>query len=156
MSNIKTWHNHRDFYSVDMMIAYLNTHKHPVIKLSLDTFVPQLNEIVWGDERKESGKGWSPMTVVEKIGMKKYQENAERIKEADLSYPIIVTEKHVIIDGYHRLAKAYLEGKKDIKVNVIDDALLRKFLLVKGMDFVKLNSVAIYDILELWNKRFCD
>lgn len=96
------------------------------------------------------------MTVVQKIGMKKYQENAERIKAADLSYPIIVTEKHVIIDGYHRLAKAYLEGKKDIKVNVIDDALLRKFLLVKGMDFVKLNSMAIYDILELWNKRFCD
>ena len=130
------------------MFAYLNTHKHPVIKLSLDIFVPQLNEIVWG--------GWSPMTVIEKIGMKKYQENAEQIKAADLSYPIIVTEKHVIIDGYHRLAKAYLEGKKDIKVNVIDDALLRKFLLVKGMDFAKLNSLAIYDILELWNKRFCD
>jgi len=148
MPNIKTWHNHKDLYSVDMMFAYLNTHKHPVIKLSLDIFVPQLNEIVWG--------GWSPMTVIEKIGMKKYQENAEQIKAADLSYPIIVTEKHVIIDGYHRLAKAYLEGKKDIKVNVIDDALLRKFLLVKGMDFAKLNSLAIYDILELWNKRFCD
>jgi ParB-like chromosome segregation protein Spo0J len=95
------------------------------------------------------------MTVLEKMDAKKYSENAERIKKADLSYPIIVTGKHRVVDGFHRLAKAQLEGKKTIKVQVFDAALMRKFLLVKGLDFVKLNEMKIHEVLELYIKRFC-
>ena len=130
-----------------MMFAYLNSNKHPVETLQLEELEPQLKELVWGD--------WSPMTVLEKMDAKKYSENAERIKKADLSYPIIVTGKHRVVDGFHRLAKAQLEGKKTIKVQVFDAALMRKFLLVKGLDFVKLNEMKIHEVLELYIKRFC-
>ena len=130
-----------------MMFAYLNSNKHPVETIQLEELEPQLKELVWGD--------WSPMTVLEKMDVKKYSENAERIKKADLSYPIIVTGKHRVVDGFHRLAKAQLEGKKTIKVQVFDAALMRKFLLVKGLDFVKLNEMKIHEVLELYIKRFC-
>ena len=130
-----------------MMFAYLNSNKHPVETLQLEELEPQLKELVWGD--------WSPMTVLEKMDAKKYSENAERIKKADLSYPIIITGKHRVVDGFHRLAKAKLEGKKTIKVQVFDAALMRKFLIVKGLDFVKLNEMKIHEVLELYIKRFC-
>jgi len=153
MLDLKTWHNYKDIYSVDMILAYLNSRKHPVVKLQVKELEPQLHEPVWGN-----GKGWSPMTVIDKIGLKiykKYKEDADRIKEADLSYPIIVTSNHTLIDGYHRLAKAFMEGKKDINVNVIDSVLMRKFLLVKGMDFTKLRNLTNHDILKLYANRFC-
>ena len=95
------------------------------------------------------------MEVLEKMEMKKYQANAKRIREANMSYPIIVTGSHTIVDGYHRVAKAYMEGKKEIRAYVFDAALMKKCMLVKGMDFGKLNGLAVYDIVELWNKRFC-
>ena len=86
---------------------------------------------------------------------KKYRSDAERIRKANLAYPIIVTSKHVIVDGYHRVARTYLDGIKTIDAHVFDPALMRKFILVKGMDFVALNKLNIFDILELWTKRFC-
>jgi len=147
MRTLQTWRDDNNIYSVDMMFAYLNSNKHPVETLQLEELEPQLKELVWGD--------WSPMTVLEKMDAKKYSENAERIKKADLSYPIIVTGKHRVVDGFHRLAKAQLEGKKTIKVQVFDAALMRKFLLVKGLDFVKLNEMKIHEVLELYIKRFC-
>jgi len=156
MPYLKTWHNFKDFYSVDMMFAYVNSHKHPVMKIPIAEFLPQLNEVVWGDGGVESGKGWSPMTVINNMNTKKYSEDAKRLREADLSYPVVVTSKHTIIDGYHRIAKAYLEGKKEIHAYVMDPTLMRKFLLVKGMNFMKLNSLTVFDILELWTKRFCN
>jgi hypothetical protein len=85
----------------------------------------------------------------------KYKTNAERIRDADMSFPIILTGNHTIVDGYHRIAKAYMEGKRDIRAHVFDATLMRKFVLVKGLDFVALNALTIYDILELWKKRFC-
>lgn len=32
----------------------------------------------------------------------------KKIKNSNLQYPIIVDDKNLIIDGYHRLAKAYM------------------------------------------------
>ncbi len=41
-------------------------------------------------------------------------EHARRIQEADLSYPIILSADGRLMDGGHRLAKAYLLGAADI------------------------------------------
>ena len=147
MPNLKTWRTDKQIYSVDMMLAYLNTAKHPVEKIKVEELLPQLEKEVW-DHR-------TPKMVLDKMDAKKYQSNAERIRHADMSYPIILTANHVIVDGYHRVAKAYMEGKRDIRAHVFDAALMRKFVLVKGLDFVALNALTIYDILELWTKRFC-
>jgi hypothetical protein len=69
---------------------------------------------------------------------------------------VIVTGKHTIVDGYHRIAKAYLEGKKYVDVYVFDAALMNKFILNKDMDFVKVHQhTSVYEVLELWSKRFC-
>jgi hypothetical protein len=66
-----------------MMIAYLNTQGHPVVEIPIAELVPQMGKKVWGD--------WSPITVLAKIDVKKYAVNAERIRKANMSYPIIVT-----------------------------------------------------------------
>ena len=143
-----TYHNFKNIYSVDMMLSYINVYGHAIVKLPIDTFIPQLKEKVWGE--------WSPMDVLEKMDMKKYKHNAERIKGAKLEYPVIVTGKHTIVDGYHRVAKAYLEGNKYVDVYVFDATLMNKFILNKDMDFVKVHQhTSVYEVLELWSKRFC-
>jgi hypothetical protein len=147
MPNFKTYHNNKNIYSVDMMLSYINLYGHPIVKVPIEKFIPQLNENVWGE--------WSPMDVIKKIDSKKYKKDAELIQRANLEYPIIVSGKH-IVDGYHRLAKAYLEDKKYINVYIFEAELMNKFILNKDMDFVKVHQhTAIYQIIELWTKRFC-
>ena len=41
-------------------------------------------------------------------------EHARRIQEADLSYPVILSADGRLMDGGHRVAKAYLRGDADI------------------------------------------
>lgn len=43
----------------------------------------------------------------------------KRVLDADLNYPIIIYRGYVM-DGKHRLAKALLQGKKTIKIKIID------------------------------------
>ena len=148
MPNFKTWHNNKNIYSVDMMLCYINTQGHQKEKLPIDIFIPQLNEKVWTP--------WSPMDVIEKPHLKKYKDDAERIEKANLAYPVIVTGKHIIVDGYHRIAKAYLEKKKYVDVYIFDSELMNKFILDKNMDFHKVhNETDVNEILEIWTKRFC-
>jgi hypothetical protein len=148
MPNFKTYHNNKNIFSVDMMLSYINIYGHKIVKLPIDVFIPQLTEKVWGD--------WSPLDVIEKINLKKYKDDAERIQRANLEYPVIVTGKHNIVDGYHRVAKAYLEEKKYVDAYIFDSELMNKFIINKDMDFVKVHAhTDINEILELWTKRFC-
>jgi hypothetical protein len=51
-----------------------------------------------------------------------------KIQEADISFPIIVTEykdRLVILDGVHRLVKAFEEGNKIIKAKIIPEDFLK-------------------------------
>lgn len=41
--------------------------------------------------------------------------HANRLKNVDLNYPIIIDKYGCIADGYHRVCKAILEGYKTIK-----------------------------------------
>ena len=41
-------------------------------------------------------------------------DHARRIYEADLSYPILLGPEREVLDGVHRLAKAYLEGRPTV------------------------------------------
>jgi hypothetical protein len=153
--NLRTYYDGKNIYSVDMMLAYINTKGHTIKKLPIDVLTPQLEQHVWGD--------WSPKMVLDKMDLKKYSENAERIKKSDLKYPIIVTgnatsysREHTIVDGYHRLSKAVMEAKKDIKVYIFDTALMNKFIINKDHDFVKVHqNTEMNELLELWTKRFC-
>ena len=60
-------------------------------------------------------KDWSNFSPIQIVENKNISPNDyKRIINADLRYPIIINEKHKIIDGMHRLAKAYLKNKKKI------------------------------------------
>jgi hypothetical protein len=39
----------------------------------------------------------------------------KRVKDTDLKYPILLDDRGCICDGWHRVAKAIIEGKKYIK-----------------------------------------
>ena len=132
-----------------MMIAYTNMYEHPIVKVPIHTFIPQLKEKVWGE--------WSPMDVIETIDSKRYKSDADRIHSANMTYPIIITGRHVVVDGYHRIAKAYLDKKEYIHAYVFDAELMNKCILNRDMDFVKVHQhMNIHQLIELWTKRFCD
>lgn len=40
--------------------------------------------------------------------------HARRIMEADLEYPVILSPDGLVMDGMHRLAKAWILGKTEI------------------------------------------
>jgi hypothetical protein len=46
--------------------------------------------------------------------------HAKRIQEADLSYPILLSAEGYLIDGGHRIAKAWLLGMKEIQAVQFD------------------------------------
>jgi hypothetical protein len=52
----------------------------------------------------------------------KYKEEYERIMKAELKYPIDIMQnkgRWVILDGLHRLIKAYIQGSKLVRVRKI-------------------------------------
>jgi hypothetical protein len=53
--------------------------------------------------------------------VRRVAERARDISSADLSYPIIMTRSDDVLDGAHRIAKAYLQGERTISAVVIDD-----------------------------------
>ena len=148
MPSLKTFRDDKYIYSVDMMMAYVNTNKIPVEKVSVKDNLSQLEQDVWGD--------YSPSDVLRHPERKKYADNIQRMKEADLSYPIFMTSKFQIIDGYHRFLKAVQENNTYIKAYIFDPPLMRKFIINKELDFVAVHQkMAIHDLLEMYVKRFC-
>jgi len=53
--------------------------------------------------------------------IRRIAERARDIFSADLSFPIIMTKGGDVLDGAHRIAKAYLQGERTIAAVVIDD-----------------------------------
>ena len=52
----------------------------------------------------------------------KYQRESDRIKKADLTYPLDIMwwkERWLLLDGLHRLVKAYLNNMKEVDVRKI-------------------------------------
>ena len=39
----------------------------------------------------------------------------KRVNDTNLDYPVILDDEGVICDGWHRVAKAYLEGRPTVK-----------------------------------------
>jgi hypothetical protein len=93
--------------------------------------------------------------VIDNIKLKKYHDEVSRIKNADTKFPIFTTKKHIIIDGYHRVAKLIIEEKPTVDAYVFEPGMLKKFLLDSNSNFVKVHQdMNVSDILELWNSNF--
>ena len=136
-------------YSVDMMIAYVNIIKPSPVKVDIDILVPYLESNLWGD--------FSPIDVMKNPTHKKYISHIKRIHDADLSYPIFLTNTNDIIDGAHRVSKALTLGKKTISAYIFDKSLMKKFIIHKGFDGNKIDEdgaqkIQIHTILEQFVK----
>ena len=135
--------------NVDVMFAYLNTHEHCVANTPTKDLVEKLHIKSWtGDDHKNY---YSAIDVLK--NMKKYRKDYERIEQANLKYPIIMNRNN-IIDGVHRVAKAYHERGRNVKVYVFDDKLMEKFLLSKTGNWKKVESLQICDFIKLFYKNF--
>ncbi len=138
----------RRIYSVDMMLCYVNIHKPEIKIVKLSSLKKFLSSKAWGNPNNSSY--YSPLEVIK--NPEKYKKDHKKILKAKLKYPIIMCEG-TIIDGYHRLTKAHTLHKKTIKVLTFDKKTLEKFYL--GSDIKKVNEMAMFEYIKLFNERFC-
>lgn len=164
---VRTFSDSKNIYSVDMMIAYVNINKPKAlsIKLTKKEVENILKNKCWGEP---NGKRYSPLDVIQ--NPKKYKEDYERIKEANLKYPIILhyhsdgqnlkTKEKIIIDGVHRLCKMYIlkENMENldtlaIKAYIFDKKVMKLFLLGKTSDREKVRQMETWEYLILFHNR---
>jgi len=50
----------------------------------------------------------------------------KRVEDADPNYPILIQTDYYIIDGAHRLAKAYFSKQKTIQAKIISNEILKQ------------------------------
>lgn len=153
-----TYTTNNNMYLVDLMFIYVNNKNIISIKISTQNLFPQLDVKGWEDS---NGNNISAINVIK--NKNKYKEHHKRIKKADLRYPIMLTRKYKIVDGMHRLTKAYLNDKKYIRAYIFDDKLMNKFKIVKiakkekkweKIDWNYYDSLTEKDIENIYEKRF--
>lgn len=97
----------------------------PVTSVATSLFEEGLSDEGWTDKR---GKRVSTRAVIDVIKEYGYagartarpelSQHIRQIEEADYSYPVRIYDDR-IIDGWHRLAKAIIEGTKEIPAIVL-------------------------------------
>jgi hypothetical protein len=138
----------KKIYSVELMILYFKHHKHPVKEIDVHSLKHVIRESTWNVD-PDTDEEITPFEVMKDL--EKYKFHYHKIKQADLSYPIIMYKTH-IIDGIHRLVKAIMEKRDKISVYVIKKSLLRKFYIGKEKQF---NDNPYNTLInELFNARF--
>jgi len=146
MIGLKTYDDYNNkTYSIDMLFAYINIFKPHSIKINVNDYLNFLEYKTWWVDSKKK-ISISPKDVID--NPIKYKSQYERIKNANINYPIIIANNN-IIDGYHRLAKAHMQNKKQIKAYIIDKVLLKKFVINKNN-----SKLSINDLIELFYQRF--
>jgi hypothetical protein len=96
-------------YKVNELIKVMQDHKkYPVEEKSVKELI-------------EKNRNEDPWTWEGTFTFGEYLEHYDRALESDLKYPIIMTNDGKLLDGNHRLLKAYIEKKDKIKVQVCHD-----------------------------------
>lgn len=95
-------------------------------RLNLPVTEMDIEKLIWHFEipfwEKDDTDDWNltPMEVIK--NHPKSKDHQKKVEEADLKYPIDITKKNnkwIILDGIHRLVKAYKLGYRKIKVRVV-------------------------------------
>jgi hypothetical protein len=100
-------HSYVDYYSNDKFVwkvvdLWKEAEKYVPIRISIDEIINVnefLNSHCWSDD---------------KLSINEIMENADRVKNANLNYPVILTPDGCIADGCHRIVKALRQNKKTI------------------------------------------
>lgn len=87
----------------------------PVTDVDVKSLETQLSEPIWEGDIM-------PSAVIES---KWPNHHWERIENADLSYPIYMCEG-LVVDGMHRLSKAYINKQETIKAKILTRELMRE------------------------------
>lgn len=133
------------------MFAYINLNKPVYDRIIVKTMKDTLKYPGWGDPTNIKKRHSAYDTIK---NPKKYKSDYERIKNADLKYPIIMTETGYIVDGAHRIAKAYLNKEKTIKVYIFDEKLMKKFIIAKNGEWDKVDKMNVHNYIIEYIKNF--
>jgi hypothetical protein len=150
MSRMQTFSAGQRIFSVDMMHAYINIFKPKAVAVPLSLLEYILDHPSWGD-----GVRYSVRDVFAKP--KKYVDDMERIKNANLKYPILIWKNqkgHYVVDGVHRIAKAFLTKHSKIKAIIFGTPIMKKFLLSAKGDWDMVHALSQADIMQRFYKRF--
>jgi len=151
-SKVPSWYITPKYaYSVNMFWWLIEECCVPSEKYKLNKFKHVLTDKMWGDPY--TGKWWGPTQVLK--DPTKYKEDYDRIKNADLRYPILMTEKFEVIDGNHRITKSFMERKKSIRVRIIPRKILKELIVHKTTKnvFDKLDAMDMKDVRKLYLKK---
>ena len=116
----QTYRDNKKTYNVDELIKLTKNNK--VVEEPISKFKKNLKEDMWEDSDEND---ISLQDVLD--NRSKYKRESVRIKEVTFKYPILVW-KGDIVDGNHRLAKAFDEEKETIDVRYITDEQMEKCL----------------------------
>ena len=148
---MQTYSNNDYIYSVDMMFSYIMLNKPKFTNIKVEELVEQLNYDGWGDPINNIK--YSAIDVINNPS--KYKNEYDRIKKADLNYPIIISSDGYVVDGIHRLSNAYLNNVKTIKAYKFNDKIMKKFILAKSNEWDKVDNIKSYNLINLYASRFC-
>ncbi len=135
----------KTIYSVDMLLAYVNLFKPKPEQLRVKSFESHLTHIGWGDPSVPGGL-FSPRQVL--LNPEDYPDDMKRITDANMSFPIMVTEdKNLIIDGVHRLTKAFLTKQETIWAYVIPRSVMQKCILATDGNWDKADNTETWELM---------
>jgi hypothetical protein len=131
-------------YSIDILFWIIKDLKIPFIVKPLSTYKRYVSRgsTFW----QENGETIGPYDVMKYP--KKYPKHKLRVDKSDLRYPILVTRTNKILDGAHRITKAFLTNKKNIKVRIIKPDILKLIIIAPETDAGK-RKVKKLDIKKL-------
>jgi hypothetical protein len=106
----------------------------PVVEIKTSKLRFNLEETEW--EVSDDTDQVEHLLVKEIIkNLQKHPEHAERIQEANLDYPILVTAEMFVVDGMHRLCRALLEKRRLVKSRVVPRSLLEQTRVSEGTSY---------------------
>ncbi|MFA6252239.1 MAG: hypothetical protein WCX74_02460 [Candidatus Paceibacterota bacterium] len=105
--------------------------------LDIPVIEMDIKELVWHFDipfhwHKDGVYNLTSREIIENPG--EYEDEYKRTMKADLTYPIDIMEnkgKWLILDGLHRLMKAYIKGMEKVSVRIIPREKIPEILLDK-------------------------
>lgn len=101
----------------------------PIKEISIHELIWHFDVPFWPNDNAEKWTvtPWDVIHEHEGAGLEQ-----KRLEDADLAYPIDILRNHekwLVLDGLHRLAKAYKQGQNKVKVRIVPQKDLPKILL---------------------------
>jgi hypothetical protein len=145
-----------DLHSVDVLQLYCNSWGMKKM-IPLSDIIHVIDDYYWDHGTEKI----TPRQVL--VDPVKYADHFSRIKDADLSYPIMVYEKaeqiapnierRFVIDGIHRVCKACLNGNTQISVIYIPQEIMAMTFIGKANEPNRYSSITspVSHFVSLYN-----